>query len=204
MDGFEKRRESKKEDILSSALELFKEYGYNKVSIVEIAKRASVSQVSIYNFFESKENLKQELLKKLMNDHFVETINIFESPDSIKIKIEKFLLTRIHFFKSFSSHFLIESIDRKMITKENGMYIPKEYVEDEVYKEFIKGFQNIFEEGKKEGVFPSSVSIEAIMNYMEILQYYFINNPSIIEEFDSNPLLAKEIFSLFFYGLMER
>ena len=204
MDGFEKRRESKKEAILSSALALFKEYGYNKVTIVEIAKKASVSQVSIYNFFESKENLKQELLKKLLNDHFIETINILESLNPIKIKIEKFLLTRIYFFRSFSSHFIFESIDRKILTKENGMYIPKQYIEDEVYKKVIKGFQNIFDEGKKEGIFHASISTEAIMNYMEIFQYYFINNPSIIEEFDSNPLLAKEIFSLFFYGLMER
>jgi AcrR family transcriptional regulator len=63
MDGFEKRCQNKKEAIMAS-LELFEKFGYNKVTVAEIAKRASVSQVSIYNFFESKENLKKELLNK--------------------------------------------------------------------------------------------------------------------------------------------
>ena len=55
MDGFERRRQNKKNSILKASLKLFKQYGYNKVSVAEIAKEASVSQVSIYNYFKSKE-----------------------------------------------------------------------------------------------------------------------------------------------------
>ena len=57
MDGFEKRREQKKKDILKAALSLFQQYGVQKVTISEIAKKANVSQVTIYNYFESKDNL---------------------------------------------------------------------------------------------------------------------------------------------------
>lgn len=38
MDGFQKRRQNKKEAILTASLELFKEFGYNKVTVAEIAK----------------------------------------------------------------------------------------------------------------------------------------------------------------------
>ena len=78
MDGYERRRQNKKNAILKAALELFSMYGYNKVSVAEIARKASVSQVSIYNYFNSKENLKQELLIKLMDDYYDETKNILE------------------------------------------------------------------------------------------------------------------------------
>ncbi|PAM95610.1 TetR family transcriptional regulator, partial [Flavobacterium sp. IR1] len=61
MDGFERRREQKKQQILGAALELFMEYGIQKVSISEIAKKANVSQVTIYNYFESKHNLIHEV-----------------------------------------------------------------------------------------------------------------------------------------------
>ena len=55
MDGFERRRQNKKNSILKASLKLFKQYGYNKVSVAEIAKEASVSQVSIYNYSHRKQ-----------------------------------------------------------------------------------------------------------------------------------------------------
>ncbi|MEJ9315183.1 TetR/AcrR family transcriptional regulator, partial [Halalkalibacterium halodurans] len=36
MDGFQRRKEQKKRDILEAALSLFMEYGLQKVSIAEI------------------------------------------------------------------------------------------------------------------------------------------------------------------------
>lgn len=196
MDGFERRRESKKENILSAALELFKEYGYNKVTIVEIAKKASVSQVSIYNFFNSKENLKVELLEKIMNDHLIEAITILDSNDSIKDKIEKLLAERFNYFKSFSSHFVMESIQNNDFTKK--------CMDGEVHKRVKDGIINLFEEGKKEGFIDGSITLQGMEIYMEIIQYYFVNKPSVIEKFDKNPELGKEIFSLFCNSFIKR
>lgn len=48
MDGFEKRREQKKRDILNAALALFMEYGLQKVSITEIAKKLPMYRKSPY------------------------------------------------------------------------------------------------------------------------------------------------------------
>ncbi len=49
MNGFEKRKERKKDSIRQAALELFRSLGFRKVSIAEIARKAGVSQVTIYN-----------------------------------------------------------------------------------------------------------------------------------------------------------
>jgi AcrR family transcriptional regulator len=51
LDGFEKRRNDKKKAIMQTALELFDQYGFDKVTVTEIANKAHVSKVSIYNFF---------------------------------------------------------------------------------------------------------------------------------------------------------
>ncbi len=61
MNGFEIRRENKINDKLNAALKHFSMYGIKKDIIDEISKSANVSQVSIYNFFESKENLQDRL-----------------------------------------------------------------------------------------------------------------------------------------------
>ena len=53
-NGFERRKERKKTDILQASLNLFIKYGTKKVAISEIAQKAQVSQVTIYNYFENK------------------------------------------------------------------------------------------------------------------------------------------------------
>ncbi|HET7616621.1 MAG TPA: TetR/AcrR family transcriptional regulator, partial [Bacillales bacterium] len=68
MDGFERRRERKKENIRRAALELFTTHGVQKVSVAEIARKANVSQVTIYNYFGSKSDLLRDAIKKFMEE----------------------------------------------------------------------------------------------------------------------------------------
>lgn len=196
MDGFERRREQKKKSILNAAWDLFKQYGYNKVSIAEIAKKASVSQVSIYNFFGSKENLKHELLKKLLNEHYQYLFKIIESEDALQLKFEKLLTARIEFFESFSARFFLESIDNDAFIKENLI--------KENYDKFTEAFLELFEDGKKDGVLGSSFSSETISAFFDMFEYYFINNPSASAKFKNNPHFAKEFLTLFFNALVKK
>jgi len=195
MNGFERRRQNKENSILQAALKLFKQYGYNKVTIAEIADKASVSQVSIYNYFNSKENLKQDLLIKLMDDYYLEIANILESHDSMRLKLEKLLISIVDVVKRSSMQFLLESVA-------NDTFVNEYYI---VKRAKIKNLIiNFVEEGKKEGVIDDSVSTDAIAIYIEIFQYYFNNNTTVIAKFDNNPELFMEVHSLFLKGLVSK
>ena len=62
MDGFARRKEQSKEEIRKAAWELFSQHGVDKVSVMDIAHKAGVSQVTIYNNFGSKEALAREFV----------------------------------------------------------------------------------------------------------------------------------------------
>lgn len=49
--------EDKRERLLREAAALFAERGYNQADVAEVASRAGVAKGSIYNYFESKEDL---------------------------------------------------------------------------------------------------------------------------------------------------
>jgi len=71
---FEKIRTSRKKQILKVALKLFASNGYHGVSIQEIAKHAKISKGLIYNYFDSKEQLLQEIFKNF-TEEFMLLIN---------------------------------------------------------------------------------------------------------------------------------
>ena len=67
MDGFERRKEQSKEDIRRAAEELFSRFGADKVSVNDIARKAGVSQATIYNNFGSKDELVHDYRKSIVN-----------------------------------------------------------------------------------------------------------------------------------------
>jgi len=63
-----KIKEEKREIIISTALTLFAEKGFYNTSMEKIAKQANISKGLIYNYFESKDVLLEEIIRT-----FVET-----------------------------------------------------------------------------------------------------------------------------------
>ncbi|NOR74739.1 MAG: TetR family transcriptional regulator [Draconibacterium sp.] len=59
---FDKIRQEKKELIMEVSLELFAENGFHATSISQIAKKAGISKGLAYNYFESKQDILDELI----------------------------------------------------------------------------------------------------------------------------------------------
>ena len=55
-------KKTKKDLIMTVALEEFAEFGYHATSVHTIAKKADVSKGLLYNYFESKEDLLKEVI----------------------------------------------------------------------------------------------------------------------------------------------
>jgi AcrR family transcriptional regulator len=166
------------------------------VSIAEIAKKANVAQASIYNYFQDKENLKKELIQKIMNDCYLETMNILESSDPIKHKLEKFLLTRAEYLAQYPEDFLPD------FTK-NEFFL-KEYVNEENYVKLKNAFIGLLEDGKREGVINKSFSTEAMLGYLEVFHFYIMNNSSIVSRLREGSKTAHEVMALFLNAFLSK
>lgn len=59
---YEVIRQEKRKVILETALELFAEYGFHATSISTIAKKAAISKGLVYNYFESKNDVLEEII----------------------------------------------------------------------------------------------------------------------------------------------
>lgn len=88
MDGFERRKAKKMAQIFAASLDLFLKYGFQKVSVNEIAQKARVSPATIYNYFGTKEQLYAGLLTDWMDKQLEQYEEIVASnrtfPDKCK------------------------------------------------------------------------------------------------------------------------
>lgn len=67
IEQYEAIRKEKRELILDTALSLFAENGFHQTSIEQIARKAGISKGLTYNYFESKNAILDEILKKGFN-----------------------------------------------------------------------------------------------------------------------------------------
>ncbi len=190
MDGFQRRREQKKLDILKAALSLFLEYGIQKVSINEIAKKANVSQVTIYNYFENKHSLVNEVMI-----HYIDTaINDFQKTVTANISFPE-KIKSIVFNKGEIANQIHEEFYQYLMNEytTEGNYIEEIYV-----KKTIPLFTDLLKEGKEQGYIDPNTSDEAIMFYIKMLKDYIQRD----DVYSKVLPLTEDITKIFFYGIM--
>lgn len=193
MDGFEKRRNDKKSIILQTALELFGKYGFEKVTITEIAEKAHVSKVSIYNFFESKDNLRRIIIKNILDESLEETKALVEKECNFIDKMGEYLGNRIMYGNRYNMEFFFDAVGSDPVLRQ---YF------DDFSTENKRLISRLIKEGKKIGYFSSDISDTAIETYIDIFYSYFLHSRKISATFEHNPKLAEEINLLFLDGLI--
>ncbi|TYS70399.1 TetR/AcrR family transcriptional regulator [Sutcliffiella horikoshii] len=190
MDGFQRRREQKKQDILEAALTLFMEYGVQKVSISEIAQKANVSQVTIYNYFESKHKLTSDVFGYYINKTSDDFEKLIHSDIPFPEKIKQIIFNKKEISKQIHEEFY-HYMMKEYATE--GNIIEKIYVE-----KALPYFAKLFEEGKEQGYVDPNLSQEAILFYVQMLKDYMQRE----EVYQKVLPLTEDITNIFFYGII--
>lgn len=192
MDGFERRRERKKENIRQAAFKLFSAYGVQKVSIAEIAKKAKVSQVTIYNYFGSKDELLRDVIAALLDEKLQEFIGLMESDLTFPEKVDILIFDKTKELGMLNPDFLIS-----MVSNEPEI---QRIIEDFANNKYIPLIMKFIEKGKNEGYINKNISTEAILIYINAFKA--VKTPELMSGQGRNLRLFNELATLFYYGLM--
>lgn len=189
MDGFERRTSIKKQMILKTSAVLFQKEGIKKVSISRIAKEANVSQVTIYNYFESKEKLLYEALVYIVSQMWEEYRKLIDQPLSYEEKMKRFI-----FSESQAVHDLHEEFSDYMMDQ---FKIPGNFIERLYQEKALPAMMQLVQQGRDEGFIDSSISDTAIFVYLQMFTDY-LQKEDAIEQLVP---LTEELMKLFFYGI---
>jgi AcrR family transcriptional regulator len=198
MDGFARRKEQSKDDIRKAAWELFSQFGVDKVSITDIARKASVSQATIYNNFGSKEAITREFVTASV-EQLVDRVQEILTPNML-------FHDKMAAFIQFISDIMVagrpSAADSAIFTSsfdlQNDPEIKK--IRMEAQKKMTGLMMELIREGKEQDQVNPDLSEEVLNIYFEIFMNVF-TDPGLQHRFYHHPSLVKELGLLMLYGL---
>src|SRR5256714_12740734 len=82
-----------REKILVVAERLFRQIGYQKTTVADIAKELRMSPANVYRFFDSKKSIHEGVARTLMGEVEVEAQRIAEAPGPAAIRLREMMKT---------------------------------------------------------------------------------------------------------------
>jgi len=87
--------------ILETALQIFRERGYEETTMRAIAEKADVSLGNAYYYFHSKELLIQAFYQRLHDEHLAVALPALEKTDTLKARLLKVMRLKIDVMKPY-------------------------------------------------------------------------------------------------------
>ncbi|MFN2746521.1 MULTISPECIES: TetR/AcrR family transcriptional regulator [Bacillus] len=194
MNGFEKRALLIKEKIKKTTLKLLNTRDVKRIRITDIAKEANVSQVTIYNYFGSKEALLNEVFKDYIDQAIAEFEEYMKKDIPVKKKIELIISQK----KEATNQKFALTMVKELMIEENEMmnYVKKQYDE-----KIIPLMLQMIEDGHRSGEVSPKVTAQGFLVFMNMI---IEHSKTLGEEYEKNRQFAEEMQHIFFYGLCGR
>ncbi len=197
-NGFTRRKEQSKEEIRKAAWELFSQFGVEKVTIVEIAHKAGVSQATIYNNFGSKEALAREF--------------VTSAADRLANRVQEVLIPNQTYAEKMAAlmGFLSEVMMQErrslgnavMFTSSDDLLNDPEIkkIRDSAQEKMTDLLLGLVQEGKDQGQISQDLSEAACRIYFTAFMDIF-TQPQLQRQYAQNPQVVQDLGQLMMFGL---
>lgn len=178
-----------KEKIFDNSIDLFSQFGYDRVSIRQIARAVGIKESSIYNHYKSKESILDEILDYYILEMTKEEIPISEAGENLDISFDYFYRTGLDLYTSKLSEERMMKITRIILIESYHNEKIREFVKTSIIKYAIEGWVELFELMKEKGLIRNDCSsrqlAESFYYYglFLLIEHFIINYPEDDEEF---------------------
>ncbi|MEX2574427.1 MAG: TetR/AcrR family transcriptional regulator [Balneolaceae bacterium] len=188
----EKERKRRKEQILSAAIGLVKEQGFDKTTMDQIAERAELSKGTLYLYFRDKSALHQSIKKKGLKIIHTEFLNILQEDIPGAEVVRKMALSFTDFIlknATFTRAMVLYEQSRQ--DKRDDYPIEKDcnHLKNELFMLIIRGLQiGIQDKSIHSNLHPKILGLHIAFELQGILQYSISSQnghiPALIKEQD--------------------
>jgi AcrR family transcriptional regulator len=189
MNGFAKRTEQKKQAIKQAVLDLLKTSDPREMKISDIAKKANVSQVTIYNHFGSKEQLIREVIIDYVMKQVEKYEEFLKENCSFQEKVEYIIFEK----KKLLEQIRVDVFQRLIQEDEEVRRVVDMLYQTRVIPLFVE----MIKEAQEKREIDPRLSIDTLLFYVSVwMEIGEKIPPSMYDE-----RLTEELVRLFFYGV---
>ena len=180
------------DDILRTARELFWKYGFKRVTIEEICRKAGVSKMTYYKYFPNKIELAKTIFNMVVVNAEKEFRKIMKEESSADEKIKKVIQLKIGGTNDLSPEFL-----QDFYTGSEPEL--KVYVEQRTRKSWNILIED-FRDAQRKGIFRKDFNPEFLIK-IQLKFFDMLDDKSITSLFDSQQEMIMEFVNLMIYGI---
>ncbi len=194
-------KEQKKTEIARMAMEIFARKGFEKATIQEIAEEGGIGKGTIYQYFKTKEEILAEVSREMFSEmEKALGAALLRSTGPVE-KLKSIVQTMLGVAPRYESSFIIY-MELWRLSLSSHRY--SEFIE--IFKDFLNNMKmviaEIFEEGKRKGIFMADVDSEALaMSFFATLDGIYIYSMFFQENFNLRGV-TDEFMKNFLKGLI--
>jgi AcrR family transcriptional regulator len=192
MNGYQRRTEANKQRILGAAIELFQQYGINRVTIRDIADQAGVSHVTVYKHFGDQNDIIRQIIKTQALSILEKLRQIVSSQIPLEEKINYLVFQRAE---------LAGQSKQQLLRIIFGDAQLKEFFISVWQKEISNIEMELLDEGIRTGYVNNAVSKETIRLYLEIIREGLLSENN---RFQFDNKIVRELHYLILHGLLKK
>lgn len=176
-------KSNNKEKIFDVSIDLFSEYGYDGVSIRQIAKEVGIKESSIYNHYKSKESIMDAILDYYIGRMMSNDIPVSQASENLDVGFDYFYESGLDAFTSQLKDEKMSKITRIILIESYHNEKMKNFMKDSIISQAIDGWIVLFDlmKSKKliDGDCDSRQLAESFYKFGLFLLYehYIINYP---------------------------
>ncbi|MCX8062725.1 MAG: TetR/AcrR family transcriptional regulator [Anaerolineales bacterium] len=201
----ERRIEARKIQILDAAARVFAEKGFHAATTKEIAEAADVAEGTIYNYFESKEDLLLGIMSRLAES---QSLALFTQSELLEQTLEMPSHDFLALIFRLRHSFVVEDNHLAMLRAVLSEILVNRKFAERYYKELIQPMISLWEQYlqtriEREEV--RSVNVSLVVRFLlafnlGMVGFYALGDPLICREWQSDTMI-ETIVDLFLMGL---
>lgn len=192
MNGRAKRTQRIIDRVRETALELYTTQGVDNVTMDDIAARARVSKVTIYNHFHSKDELQKAAIDLYVDHVLAASEALLNSDLDFMEKLKRTLVAQIEKPAMVSNNYLFELLERD------------QQAEGRINSQLKRLIFKFYEEGKQAGYVDESLPFEVLYLHSEIYQAGFRAKLREAESILVDRDKIARLIDLYFFGVIKR
>ncbi|MEK3731095.1 MULTISPECIES: TetR/AcrR family transcriptional regulator [Paenibacillus] len=184
----------KKEEVLQTGRRLFVEHGIIDTSMEQIAEAVPVSKMTIYNYFQNKEGLLDQIVDRIVDEMMKEYRDIVDHANSPLEALDRLTKERERFSVHVSDKF-VSDLAKFPDQMEKLIRFNQEHV--------VPEFEMLIFKGQQMGQIRKDISPQVLVAFLTFIKE-FSARTEWYQGLGSLNAISEQLSTILYYGIIER